>query len=167
MGPALTAADYSLPVNCIRVTIHTLGKFFESDTRSGNHASIFLLTGDEMSVRLNMTKAAPTDTMGTYTQERCLYDTSRTSLHDMDLPAVQGFTVQHVIHLINEKGRHKYRLAPSGVGCRFWVKTVIEDLKSAGYIDPVSAVQVCNGLQYNYSRDREPEFEAIVPGTFV
>ncbi|KAK2789861.1 hypothetical protein FQN53_001224 [Emmonsiellopsis sp. PD_33] len=153
MGPALTAADYSLPVNCIRVTIHTLGKFFESDTRSGNHASIFLLTGDEMSVRLNMTKAAPTDTMGTYTQERCLYDTSRTSLHDMDLPAVQGFTVQHVIHLINEKGRHN--------------KTVIEDLKSAGYIDPVSAVQVCNGLQYNYSRDREPEFEAIVPGTFV
>ncbi|PGH27217.1 hypothetical protein AJ80_01174 [Polytolypa hystricis UAMH7299] len=121
MSTTLTTADYALPVGDIRVTMHTTGKFFESDTPSGNHASIFLLTGNGTSVRLNMTKAGPTDTIGTYTEDRCLYDKSRSSLHDIDLRAVTGLTLEHVTRLIVTKGRHKYRLAPSGVGCRFWV----------------------------------------------
>lgn len=47
-------------------TIHTAGLVLESDTRSGNHASILLLMGELSSVRLNMTKAGPNNTEGTY-----------------------------------------------------------------------------------------------------
>jgi hypothetical protein len=68
---AITSADYSRVVHTIRVTIHTTGKFFEGDTRSGNHASIYLLTEDgSSSIRLNMTKVGPTATMGT--EEGCI-----------------------------------------------------------------------------------------------
>ncbi|KAF3893265.1 hypothetical protein GTR04_4044 [Trichophyton interdigitale] len=170
MAPPLKPEELLLPVTVIRVTMHTTGYFFESDTRSGNHASIFLLTGNYKSVRLNMTKAGPTDTMGTYTETRCEYESSHSSLHDIDIPAVTGLTVDHVIRLILTKGRRNYRLAPSGVGCRFLVKTIIEDLEGTGYIHPDgkdAIVQAYNDLQYNYSQGQSPEFEAIVPGTFV
>jgi hypothetical protein len=119
---AITSADYTLAVHTIRVTMHTTGKFFEGDTHSGNHASIYLLTADgSSSVRLNMVKAGPVDTMGTYEISYCNYRDSNSSLHNFDIQAAPGLLVQHVISLINQKGRHKYRLARSGVGCRFWV----------------------------------------------
>ncbi|KAL3713822.1 hypothetical protein TMatcc_002527 [Talaromyces marneffei ATCC 18224] len=117
----LTPAEYDLPVRLIRITIHTTGKFFESDTRSGNHASIFLVIGVNRSVRINMTKAGPTDTMGTYTVTWCDYDVSNSSVRDIDITPVQGLTVRHITHLITRNGRDKYMLAPSGVGCRYWV----------------------------------------------
>lgn len=119
---AITTADYTRIVHTIRVTVHTTGKFFESDTRSGNHASIYLLTADgSSSIRLNMTKAGPSDTMGTYQISHCNYRESNSTLHNFDIQAAPGLTVQHVLSLINQKRRHKYRLARSGVRCRFWV----------------------------------------------
>jgi hypothetical protein len=119
---AITSADYSRVVHTIRVTIHTTGKFFEGDTRSGNHASIYLLTEDgSSSIRLNMTKVGPTATMGTYQITHCNYRNSNSSLYNFDIQAAPGLTVQHVLSLIDQNRRHKYRLARSGVGCRYWV----------------------------------------------
>lgn len=46
-------------------------------------------------------------------------------------------------------------------------KTVIEDFTVAGYVDPSDAAKMYDDLQYNYSRNKERQFEAIVPGTFV
>lgn len=117
----ITDADRALPVITIRVTIHTMGIFFESDTRSGNHASIFLILGPSMSVRLNMTKANPTDTMGTYTETLCRYISSNSSLHEIDLVAANGVRLQDLLDYIRTTRMDRYRLAPSGVGCRFWV----------------------------------------------
>ncbi|EGE09351.1 hypothetical protein TEQG_08327 [Trichophyton equinum CBS 127.97] len=117
-----------------------------------------------------MVKAGPIDTMGTYSEMRCRYDKSRTSLHTVDLQAVAGLTVKRVTELVLEKGRRNYRLAPSGVGCRFWVKTIVEDLDSAGFIDASSkdaVAQVYNDIQYNYTKDKASEFEPIDPSTFV
>lgn len=48
-------------------------------------------------------------------------------------------------------------------------KIAIEDLELAGFIDPESptgAVRVQEGLQYNYSREKEPVFEEIEPKTY-
>ncbi|KMP09862.1 hypothetical protein CIHG_07192 [Coccidioides immitis H538.4] len=117
----LLEEHYLLPVTSIRVTIHTLGIFFESDTRSENHTSIYLLTGDKQSVQLNMIKAGPTDVMGTLLRKRCGYDLSNTALKRIDLQAIQGLTVGQVLQLLDQKGRANYKLAPSGMGCRFWV----------------------------------------------
>lgn len=117
----LVNTDGALKVQAIRVTVHTTGLFFESDTRSGNHASIFLLTSDGNSVRLNMTKAQPTHTMGTYIVHHCTYRESTSSLGNFDLHVKEGLTVKDVLSLVHAKGRDRYRLAPSGLGCRFWV----------------------------------------------
>lgn len=120
----ITADDANLIIQTIRVTIHSTGKFFEGDTRSGNHASIYLLVGGGSSIRLNMIKAGPTDRMGTYDPKYCSYHDSTSSIRNFDVQAVSGLTVNHVLSLVNERRRHAYRLARSGVGCRFWVSVI-------------------------------------------
>ncbi|KAJ5939731.1 hypothetical protein N7466_002865 [Penicillium verhagenii] len=50
----LATTDHPCPVQAIKVTVHTTGFFFEGDTRSGNHASIYLLIPNGDSVQLNM-----------------------------------------------------------------------------------------------------------------
>ena len=119
---AITSADYALFVHTIGVNVHTMGKIFEGDTRSGNHASIFLLTTDGISsVRLNMIKAGPTDSMGTYELTYCNFRNASSSLHNYDIQAVEGSIFRHVLLLIIGMGRHKYKLACSSVVCWFWV----------------------------------------------
>ncbi|KAF7897893.1 uncharacterized protein EAF01_008859 [Botrytis porri] len=163
--------DYELKIQKIRVTVHTTGKFFPSDTRSGNHASIYLLTSNNASVRLNMAKLSADATMGTYQTIYCSYQDTNSSLKDFDLKATgRGLTVGHVLGLVEEKNRDKYKLARSGLGCRHWVRTIINDLHEAGYISsssPLSTEDALNALKYNYSKGKNPEREDIDPGTFV
>lgn len=117
--------DRTLTVATIRVTVHTQGHIFECDTRSSNHASIFLIVGTNMSVRLNMIKAGPTDTMGTYSERTCPYVRSVSRLHDVDVVAVPGLTVGDFLDDVHEKGLDRYELHHSGVGCRFWVYIIL------------------------------------------
>lgn len=121
MSTLLTEEDYALPVNYIRVIIEVPETGHESDTYSGSHPSIYLLISDSGSVRLNMFRARPDDTMGTYALERCLYRCIDYPLKVVDLSAAKGITVGDVIRLIEGKGRDRYELADSGTGCRFWV----------------------------------------------
>lgn len=113
--------DRALTVTTIRVTVHTQGYIFEYDSRSSNHASIFLVVSGNESVRLNMVKAGATDTMGTYLERSCPYIHSATSLYNVDIIASPGLTVGHFLNDIQKKGLDKYQLHRSGVGCRFWV----------------------------------------------
>lgn len=48
--------------------------------------------------------------------------------------------------------------------------TILNDLNAAGYISAQSDPNVANvqsWLQFNYSRNQEPEPEAMEPGTFT
>ncbi|KAM0158090.1 hypothetical protein ACHAQE_005675 [Botrytis cinerea] len=163
--------DYDLNVIAIRVTIHTTGKFFEDDDRSGNHASIYLLTSIDTSVRLNMTKLGADATMGTFQATYCRYQQTNSSLRDFDLTATsQGLKVGQILQLVYNNGRDKYQLARSGLGCRHWVKTVIRDFDGAGFVSSRSRVtteDAVNGLRYNYSKGKQPVLEEMDPGTFV
>lgn len=117
----INQADNALPVLSVKITVHTLGYFFQSDKRSSNHASIYLVTPGNVSVQLNMTKAGPTDNMGTLLLQFCPYTDSTSSVRDFYLNARQGLNVGQVIALLRAKRRDKYALARSGVGCRYWV----------------------------------------------
>lgn len=117
----LTAANRDLKVKKIRVTVHTLGYVFDSDGRSSNHASIYLLTSDENSVRLNMIKDGATATMGTLKLTHCQYQEPVSSVQNFDLIPRDGLTVDEIVQLLYARRRQIYKLAPSGVGCRFWV----------------------------------------------
>lgn len=56
--------------------------------------------------------------MGTYSVH---YLSSVSSLANFDMQAAPGLIVSDVLNLITERGRHRYQLAPNGLGCRFWV----------------------------------------------
>jgi hypothetical protein len=134
----ITNADKVLRVQAIRVTIHNvktsrLKRLFgwlvqpmsmcfsvELDMRSRNHASIFLLTSDERSIRLNMTKMSREDVIGTFVVQHCSYRSSNNSLRNVDILA-EDLTVEKVLQLVHEKGRDRYLLSRCGLGCRFWV----------------------------------------------
>ncbi|KAL1849096.1 hypothetical protein Plec18170_007755, partial [Paecilomyces lecythidis] len=62
----LSPSETCLCIYTIRIAVHSLGRFLSSDSRSGNHASIYLLVGNGAAIRLDMFKAGVTDTMGTY-----------------------------------------------------------------------------------------------------
>ncbi|KAK2808770.1 hypothetical protein FQN50_004442 [Emmonsiellopsis sp. PD_5] len=117
-----------------------------------------------------MIKANPTAIMGTLERKFCLYEVSNTALHNIDLRTIEGLTVGKIIDLLEQKGRDKYQLAPSGVGCRFWVKTMLQDMEDAGYIDPTSPTRVSQAyedIEYNYSKGQARELSPIVPGVFL
>lgn len=49
-------------------------------------------------------------------------------------------------------------------------KSVIEDLESAGYIDPLSPTKVSQtyeDLEYGYSKNQDRKFDPITPGVFM
>ncbi|KAK2748404.1 hypothetical protein FQN55_004342 [Onygenales sp. PD_40] len=89
-----------------------------------------------------MIKANPTAVMGTPERKFCLYEVSNTAPHNTDPRATERLTVGKIIDLLERKGGDKDRLAPSGVGCCFWVKTMLQDMEDAGYIDPASPTRV-------------------------
>ncbi|KAF8063580.1 hypothetical protein FPV67DRAFT_1507191 [Lyophyllum atratum] len=45
-------------------------------------------------------------------------------------------TVQNVIDLVLHKGRDRYKLSIRGDGCRFWCRTVLNDLVEDGWVAP-------------------------------
>lgn len=106
------------PVTAIRVVIHTTGKFFEGDTCSGNHASIYLLvTGG--SVHINMKKAQAHHTHGTLEVKTHNYQVSRSTLRSWDLTPSTELTVGHVLAYVS--CRRGFNLSRSGKGCRYWM----------------------------------------------
>ncbi|KZF21964.1 hypothetical protein L228DRAFT_143907 [Xylona heveae TC161] len=166
---SLTEEQNALRVEAVRVTVLSVGYVFDSDTRSGNLASIYLLTSDGNSVRLNMTKANITHTMGTLEVKHCIYRDAYSSLANYNLEVRDNLTVGNVLDLLLELGRDKYRLSASRLGCRFWVTTIIDDLENYGHMSPTNAgnsALVGRALQYNYTGRASPEFEPMVPVLF-
>lgn len=108
----------SKPVTAIRVVIHTTGKFFEGDTRSGNHASIYLLVAGG-SVHINMKKAQAHHTHGTLEINTHNYQVSNSRLRSWDITPITELTVGHVLERVSH--RRGFNLSSSGKGCRYWV----------------------------------------------
>lgn len=49
-------------------------------------------------------------------------------------------------------------------------QTVVKDLDNSRFIassSPTTAAAVIEGVRYNYSRRKSPEFEEVDPGTFI
>ncbi|KAJ9297882.1 hypothetical protein DTO271G3_4103 [Paecilomyces variotii] len=141
----LHPSDTTLPIHAIRIALHTIGLFLSSDTRSGNHVSIYLLpdtgtsTSTSTSIRLDMFQADLTDTLGTYRVRWCEYEVSKRAVKAWDLMPVKG-------------------------------KTILTDMEKYNYISPhspLSAAFVKEALRYNYSKSLEPVFDEIVQGTFL
>ncbi|WEW56150.1 hypothetical protein PRK78_001585 [Emydomyces testavorans] len=164
MSKPVSDDDVAEAVRVIRVTIHTTGFPFESSTRSDNHASIFLVMDNSVdsgkSVRVTM--------MRNYSECKCEYAYSLSSVKDVDLKPTANVTVGKFLDLIREKKLDKYELHPDGVGCRFWVKSALQAFQTAGLVDPSADLsEVYEALEYNHSRGQPPQFSPMVAGKFL
>lgn len=117
-------SDYvNSEVITFRVVVHTARNAAKTeDGRSANHWSIFLLlAGQTASVRLNMSNVDGADEFGTFGVTSHEYLLSQSQLDHFDYPVAPGRKVHDFCHLIDSKGRNRYRMTGLGNGCRHWV----------------------------------------------
>ena len=106
-------------VIAVRIVAHSMGPVSEGGQLSQNHWSIYLLLQSGGSYRLNMTtNPAPGQDEGIFETTENADDLTRSCVRYWDFDAVSGLTVAHVLGLIAQKGRQRYRMTGSGVGCR-------------------------------------------------
>ena len=128
-----TASNDALTVRTIRVVAHTMGPVVPGGQLSQNHWSVYLLTNDGNSVRLNMIPQ-PTNLIGSLNITTHMYTTSESAVRFFDFPSVE-VPVEYILQLIHQKGRERFRFEERGVGCRHWVyvKEIYETCRSHTY----------------------------------
>lgn len=109
-------------VICVRVVCHTLGPVQSGGQLSQNHWSIYLLTPDNGSVRLNMEWVpGSANDKGTFSITRHLYAMTNSAVKVFDYQVANGMKVSNFFTSLRDKKRQNYNMTPTGVGCRFWV----------------------------------------------
>ena len=121
----MSAAASNVPqitVVKLRVVAHTMGPVVPGGQLSQNHWSIYLLSPDGGSVRLNMEwiRGAAND-KGKFTVTKHAYAKTNSAVRIFDYDVVSGTKVQSFLKIIGDKKRQNYKMTPTGVGCRFWV----------------------------------------------
>ena len=90
------------------------------------------------------------------------HSTVQTTVGRFDIPIIQhGVTVQQMIDLILGRKRDQYpsQLSVGGSGCRYWCKTVTNDLEHVGLIAPGSGA-----LLENYIRNLNQRYgNGLIP----
>jgi hypothetical protein len=105
----------------VRVVAHTMGPVVPGGQLSQNHWSIYLLSPDGGSVRLNMEWVRDTGDKGKFIVTRHAYAQTTSAVRVFDYDVASGAKVQSFLRVLGEKKRQNYKLTSSGVGCRFWV----------------------------------------------
>jgi hypothetical protein len=106
-----------------------------------NHWAIFLSTGPNTSVRLEMAPAEPGEP-GMVIVESMTCALSSAITHSVTMAPSEPITVAHVLDTITSNHRDEYVFAPIGEGCRFWMFTLADDLDIAGIIPSAAAQKV-------------------------
>ncbi|KAK0666729.1 hypothetical protein QBC41DRAFT_325207 [Cercophora samala] len=133
-----------------------------------NHWCLFLKTAGtaSASIRVDMTPGYGSDGLrGKIEISSKPYECTNSSIKTLSFPATLGVTVQKIIDLISSKGRQKYQFTPEWEGCRYWNKTVVQDLQSAGYIKG-GAKEAEEALGYYWVTPSGKQKRAIGKGTF-
>jgi len=92
----------------------------------GNHWGIYLQTGDEESIRINMNPGellgAPSPGHGYRGQIEIVYEaTTGHREGDVTIPANPGHPVTHFIDAIIDASNHEYDFTTEGRGCTGWI----------------------------------------------
>ena len=111
-----------LSVQGVRFVTHSMGPVRPEGQISYNHWTIFLLVQDG-AIRLSMQNqdSNPNNNMGVLEISKLDYQTSRNATIYWDFPPMPSALVGHYLHNVYANGRHRYRMAEKGAGCRWWV----------------------------------------------
>ncbi|MCJ1440496.1 MAG: hypothetical protein MMC23_000980 [Stictis urceolatum] len=142
----------------LRVVAHTMGPVIPGGQVSQNHWSFYLLIPDGGSVRINMEwKPDSPDDRGKLGIIKHTYAQTTSAVRTFDYDVHRNARVASFLQIIGNKRRQNYKMTPTGVGCRFWVITVLEDWFQAGLVTTPDAVQSLAGdIRFNYSKYLEP-----------
>ena len=105
-------------VTHIRVVVHTTGPLGPQSQQSHNHWSVYLLIGNERSVRINMA-ASPGYITGNLEIRQYDYGLTNSAIRHWDYATVSGVVVSHIVKLIYDYRRHLYNMSRGGSGCRY------------------------------------------------
>jgi hypothetical protein len=113
-----------------------------------NHWRLFFAIGAEQSISFDMVKRGTNDLHGVVGVIGRTYAVSDKGVLFVPMLPSPHMNVRGVLDLLNENGLLRYKYAPSGEGCRCWVKSVVELLKAKGLLHDAD--------------DRFPQFEASI-----
>src|SRR5262245_22721476 len=100
-------------VTHIRVVVHTLGPMGPQSQQSDNHWSIYLLVGNNQSVRINMAAERGYIT-GNLEINKYNYTLTSSAVKHWDYETVSGLAVSHIVKLIYDYRRHLYNMSGGG-----------------------------------------------------
>ncbi|KAF2787665.1 hypothetical protein K505DRAFT_287539 [Melanomma pulvis-pyrius CBS 109.77] len=154
-------------VTHVRVVVHTTGPLGPQSRQSHNHWSIYLLVGNNESVRINMA-ASPGYITGNLEITPYNYTLTNSAIQHWDYAIINGVVVTHIVRLIYEYRRHLYDMSGGGSGCRYWVYVVLNDIAGKGWLqDKDKVAELWSTLHYQYSLNSNPTHLAMVQGEFV
>jgi hypothetical protein len=109
-------------VYAFRVVVHTMGPVRTGSQISHNHWSIYMLSQNHTSVRLNMAHSGdPENNIGDFSVKMYEYQLTQSRVEYWDINTVEEHLAADIVRAIREKGRDKYELTSNGTGCRYWV----------------------------------------------
>ncbi|KAL5380677.1 hypothetical protein PMIN02_010558 [Paraphaeosphaeria minitans] len=154
-------------VSTFRVVAHTIGPVMPGAAVSQNHWTIYLLVPGG-SVQLNMkTNINASISRGIFEVREHAYEQSNSAVRYFDLPAAQGVLVDYVEREIRSQRWDQYNMNENGVGCRWWILTVMRGLGQKNYVNPSKVEsELVPALEYNYSRNLTPIKLEMKQGTF-
>jgi len=106
-------------VEFVRVVCHTSG-IWPNGMMSDNHWSIYLVFGNNSSVRMNM-RGDLDNQKGTLEWSTLDYDVTTSAIQYWDYKIGPGVTVAHIHGLVMGNGRDQYNVSGGGSGCRYWM----------------------------------------------
>ncbi|KAK0496304.1 hypothetical protein EDD18DRAFT_202617 [Armillaria luteobubalina] len=144
----------------------------EEEVRPTNHWMIFLQTGPNSSVRLNMRSGESSQYPGLLEVSSTRYAFTQNCCFRVSAAAVPGLTVEHVFSLVIRNGRDRYKFTDSHEGCRHWVNVIASDLSGASWMESGVAQRVSQAVVFYFPPTHSihgaqaPVYRPLEVGTF-
>ncbi|KAG8919292.1 hypothetical protein FRC01_001364 [Tulasnella sp. 417] len=159
--------DLGRKVSCLNFVAHPNVQNLGGDGQPPtNHWSIFLSFPDNESLHLDMIPANGIDGTIMVGKRHCA---TEESVDVVSMIPSSDSSVDTIFRIIIDNGRDKYKFAPVGEGCRFWLATLADDLANARIISQPDAESARDALgkYYPYPRGTPPVERPIQKGCFL
>lgn len=134
------------------------------------HALVYIITADGKAIEANMSSPSALTSMGRMIIRHRPFTVHQHCFLHWNVDACPGLTVREVIRAIEEERRHIYRFHRSGLGCRFWVQTVMQDFIDHGFFcasQDISRRRLKHDIRYSFPYRLLPEKSPILRGKFL
>lgn len=94
-------------------------------TKQTNHWVFYLTTSQNASIRLDLSPTSATTGIACLIVRKLDYIVSANAVKTCNLPVNGDRSVKSIIDLLQTRHYDRYKFAPGGQGCRYWVDSVL------------------------------------------